>query len=211
MNCEKEKGVRKTLWMIGLALVVPAVACAQENPRFEAFGGYSYGMVWGYVADQIVPGSGDAPFPRFGSNGWTGSVAFNPTRLIGAEVFVGGLYTNLKMPSGGTEIDLNMHERSLLFGPRFSYRSDRWTLFAHGLFGAAHATVALTEPEVLTPLGFVETKLAMGVGGGLEFTVAPGGRRGIGFRPMQLDWIRTSFAGTHQGILWLSTGVVFHF
>jgi hypothetical protein len=197
--------------MIGLALAVPVVAFAQKAPRFEAFGGYSYGMVWGYVADQIVPGSGNSTFPRFGSNGWTGSVAVNPTRLLGAEVFVGGLYTNLNIPSGETQINLRMHERSYLFGPRFSYRSERWTLFAHGLFGEAHASVALTEPEMLTPLGFVETKLAMGVGGGLEFTLDPGGRRGVGFRPMQMDWIRTSFAGTHQGILWLSTGLVFRF
>jgi hypothetical protein len=168
-------------------------------------------MVWGYVANQIVPGSGNSTFPRFGSNGWTGSVAVNPTRLLGAEVFVGGLYTNMNIPSGGGQTNLNMHERSVLFGPRVSYRSERWTLFAHGLFGEAHASVKLTEPEVITPMGFVETKLATGVGGGLEFTVGRSGRKGLGFRPMQLDWIRTSFAGTHQGILWLSAGVVFRF
>jgi len=86
--------VRKSLWTIGLALAIPAVVSAQKVPRFEVFGGYSYGWINGYVANGSLLGSGTGtyPFPSFGSKGWTGSVAFNATRWFAVVADIGGLY-----------------------------------------------------------------------------------------------------------------------
>lgn len=209
--------MRKTLWIIGLALAVPAVASAQAVPRVEVFGGYSYGVIRGYVDDQLDPGSGTASFPSFGSNGWTGSVAVRATRWLGAVADASGLYTDSTRKIGGTPITLSMREHSYLLGPQFSYRSERWEVFAHALFGEALASVTVSAPEVLTPLSMVGTKFAICAGGGVEYTVysrrphLTGAGQQFAIRPMQIDWLRTNFADSHQGNIRLSTGLVFRF
>jgi len=217
MGNEKEKAVRKALWIVGLALVVPAVASAQDVPRVEVFGGYSYGLIRGYVADELVPGSGTAAFPSFGSNGWTGSVAVNATRWCGVVAEAGGLYSDLTMKISGTPFTLGMLEHSYLFGPRFSSRYQRWALFGHALYGEAHARVSMGASEVLIPVGFVETKAAMGLGAGLDYTVyrrrrqLAGTGQELAIRLGQIDWLRTGFSGSHQDNIRLTAGLVFRF
>ena len=125
--------MRKTLWIIGLALFVPAIAPAQDEPgvevpRVEVFGGYSRGLTGGYVAEQslLAQGStGGVAFPRIASNGWIGSVAVNLNRWFGVVADVSGLNTDMTMTSGATPVTLTMHEHSYLAGPRFSYREGR--------------------------------------------------------------------------------------
>ena len=41
--------MRESFWVIGLTLVVSAVASAQDVPRLEVFGGYSYVQTRGYI------------------------------------------------------------------------------------------------------------------------------------------------------------------
>ena len=167
---EKEKAVRRTLWIVGLSLAVPAVAAAQGVPRFEVFGGYSYGSLRADVADESLfgAGSGVVAFPRFGSNGWTGSVAVNATSWFAVVADVGGLYATPTRTIGATPVTIDMHEHNYLFGPRFSGRFGRWTLFGHGLFGEGHASVSIVIPEVLTPIRIVNTELAMAAGVGVD-------------------------------------------
>lgn len=211
--------MRKSLWIIGLALVVPLIASAQAVPRVEVFGGYSYLRVRGYVADEslLVPGAGTFAFPNFGSNGWTGSVAVNATRWFGVVADVSGLSGMPTKTIGGAPITIGMREYNYLFGPRFSCRYLRWALFAHALFGEAHASVLIGAPEVLTPIGVVETKFAMAVGTGVDLTVYRQRRnlRGAGqelaIRLGQADWLRTEFVGGHQNNIRISTGLVFRF
>ncbi len=209
--------MRKTLWIIGLAMAVPAVASAQAVPRVEVFGAYSYAAVEGYNDGEIDPDAGNTPFPTFGSHGWTGSVAVNATRWLGVVAEVSGLDTSLTRSITAEEITLTTRERSYLFGPQFTYRSGRWAFFAHALYGESHASVMTTAPEVLIPAGFVETKAAMGMGGGIDLTVysrrhgATGAGQQLGIRPAQVDWLRTSFTGGHQYVIRLSAGLVFRF
>lgn len=165
--------MRKSLWIIGLAVVVVVAASAQPVPRVEVFGGYSYLRVRGYAADEslLVAGAGTFAFPGFGSNGWTGSVAVNATRWLGVAADISGLYGLPTRTIGGTPIAIGMHEHNYLFGPRLSSRYGRWTFFGHALFGEAHASVLIGAPEVLKPIGVVETKFAMAFGTGLDLTL----------------------------------------
>lgn len=219
METEKEEALRKTLWIIGLALIVPAIASAQGVPRVEVFGGYSYLRIRGYAADEslFVPGTGTVAFPSFGSSGWTGSVAFNATRWLSAVADVSGFYAMPTKAIGGMPITIGTREHSYLFGPRFSDRYGRWTLFAHALFGEAHARVLIGAPEVLTPIGIVETKFAMAFGTGLDLTVynqrrhLGGAGQDLAIRLLQADWLRTNFVGSHQNNIQLSAGLVFRF
>jgi len=205
--------VRKTFWVIIMAMVVPAVACAQQAPWVEVFGGYAYGLVRGYADDQLVPGSGPAAFGSFGSKGWIGSAAFNATKLLGVVGDVSDLDTDLT--SHG--VTLTMHAHTYLIGPRIYYRTERWEVFAHVMIGEAHASAGVSSPEMITPGGFVATKIAAAAGGGMDYTIY---RRGLHFnrsgqelaaRIVQVDWLMTNFADGHQNNFRISTGLVFRF
>jgi len=220
LETEKEKAVRKSLWMIGLALVIGAVASAQEVPRVEVFAGYSYGMIHGYVAEEslLTPVmTGTFAFPSFGSNGWTGAVTVNATHWLGAAAEAGGLNADITKTSGGAAFTIGMREHSYLAGPRYSGRYGRWTVFAQALFGESHAFVSVAYPEVLVPIGFVETKFAMGAGMGVDLRVynrrrhLEGAGQEFAIRLGQADWLRTTFAGSHQDNIRLSAGLVFRF
>lgn len=211
--------MRKSLWMVGLSLVVPLVVSAQAVPRVEVFGGYSYMRVRGYAADEslFVPGTGTVAFPNFGSNGWTGSVAVNATRWFGVVADISGLSAMPTRTIGGAPITIGMREHNYLFGPRFTCRYQRWALFAHALFGEAHASVVIGAAEVLTPISIVETKFAMAVGTGVDLTVyrqrhsLKGAGQELAIRLGQADWLRTNFVGGYQNNIRLSTGLVFRF
>jgi hypothetical protein len=211
--------VRKTFWILGPAMVVPMVVSAQAVPRVEVFGGYSYMQVRGYAADEslFVPGSGTVAFPSFGSNGWATGVAVNVTHWFGVAADISGLYGMPTKTIGGAPITIGMREHNYLFGPRFSSRYGRWTFFAHALFGEAHARVLIGAPEVLTPIGIVDTKFAMAVGTGVDVTVYTqrkslrGAGQDLAFRLIQADWLRTNFVGSVQNNIRISTGLVFRF
>lgn len=210
--------MRKTLCIVGLALAVRAVSSAQDVPRVEVFGGYSYGAIRAYLADESLPGGGPGVvFPRFGSNGWTGSAAVNATPWFGVIADVSGLSATPTRMIGGTPVNIDMQEHSYLFGPRFSYRRGRWTLFAHGLIGEAHASVAIAVPEVLTPLSIVDTRLAMSAGTGVDITAfsrhrhPKGAGEELAIRIGQIDWLRTYFVGSRQNNVRFSAGLVFRF
>jgi len=211
--------VRKILWMAGVSLAVQGALCAQAIPRVEVFGGYSYMRVRGYVAEEslLVPGSGDFAFPSFGSNGWSGSVAVNATHWLAGVADIGGFSTIYNTNIIGGLVAIGMKEHSYLFGPRFSSRYKRWTLYAHALFGEAHAAVAIGGPEIVAPIVITETKFAMAVGSGLDFTVykqrypSKGAGQQIDIRLGQAEWFRTNFVGSRQDNIRLTTGVVFRF
>lgn len=215
---ENEKAVRNTLWIIGLVLAVPAVASAQEVPRFEVFGGYSYGSIRAYVADESLGASpGTVVLPRFGSNGWTGSVACNATPWFAVVAEVGSLYAAPAVTLGVTPVNIDVHEHNYLFGPRLSGRYGRWTIFGHGLFGEGHASVSIGGPEVLTPIRFVDTEFAMVAGAGVDLTVfsrkrpTGGAGRELAVRLGEIDWLRTNFVGSRQNNMRLSAGLSFRF
>jgi hypothetical protein len=125
---------------------------------------------------------------------------------LGAVADVSGLYGMPTKTIGGMPVTIGMHEYNYLAGPRFSYRFGRWTTFAHGLFGKAHASVVIGGPEVITPIVIIETKFAMAVGGGVDFRVY----RKLAVRG-QADWLTTHFVGGRQQNLRVVTGLVYGF
>ncbi len=90
----------------------------ENTPAVEVFAGYQYGLV-------------NPPGPNFNAQGGTAAVLANINSWIGltadfSDSRVKGL------PSGGTA-----SVYTFLFGPQFSSRTDKATVFAHGLAGAA--------------------------------------------------------------------------
>jgi opacity protein-like surface antigen len=93
-------------------MALPVAMMAQDYPKAEVFGGYSYVRAQGLNV-----------------NGWDAAVAGNVNDWFGVKADFGGYYKN------GESL------YSFLFGPQFSYRKDeRVTPFVHTLFGGVHAT-----------------------------------------------------------------------
>jgi len=103
-----------------LVLALAVSASAQDYPKAEVFGGYSY-------LHTSVLGTG------FSSNGASGSISINPSNWVG---LVGdfGVYHRSVLGTGVNTV-------TYLFGPKFAYRhSDKLTPYFHFLLGGAHVS-----------------------------------------------------------------------
>ena len=185
--------MRKVLVLAALLVLVSGVAMAQDHPKAEVFGGYSY--------LRINPGQGIK-----GDNipgGWAASVAGNFNNWFGVAGDFSGHYGS---PDFGTGVAIKTHVHTYTFGPRLSYRNnERITPFVHALFGGAHVNA----------LGGVasENAFAMKFGGGLDAKV----NDNFAIRVGQFDYILTRFDGPVSGTranqhnFAFSTGIVIRF
>ncbi len=135
--------MRKLACLCGLVLALAVSASAQDYPKAEVFGGYSY-------LHTSVLGTG------FSSNGASGSISVNPSNWVG---LVGdfGVYHRSVLGTGVNTV-------TYLFGPKFAYRhSDKLTPYFHFLLGGAHVSGG----------GASSNAFAMALGGGFDAKVSP--------------------------------------
>ena len=136
--------LKKALRSMSLVFLALVSVVAQEVPKVEVFGGYSWS----------------------GGNfhGWDTSVTGNVTKRFGLVADFSGHY--------GSELGLvrvDQHAHSFLFGPRLSFRGKRLTPFVYGLFGATR----FAESAVINGqrLSAVSNGFSLAVGGGLDIKV----------------------------------------
>ncbi len=135
--------MRKLAFLCGLVLALAVSASAQDYPKAEIFGGYSY-------LHTSIAGTG------FSSNGASGSISVNPNNWLG---LVGdfGVYHRTVLGTGVNTV-------SYLFGPKLAYRhSDKLTPYFHFLLGGAH----------LSGGGASTSAFALAFGGGFDARVTP--------------------------------------
>jgi len=172
-------------------------AMAQDTPKVELFGGYSY------VRTNLVTPQGCC----FNMNGGSGSVAFNANNWFGIAADVGGYHTGNVNSSG-----LDLTVISYLFGPRFSYRKgERFTPFAQALVGGGHAGGTLYTGTSSTGPGVgPNNAFAMTAGGGLDVKLGPH----VAVRLVQAEYFFARFLNgknDRQNNLRVSAGIVFRF
>jgi Outer membrane protein beta-barrel domain/PDZ domain len=193
----------KLFSILAIVFCLSGPAFAQEAPRVEIFGGYSY-----LNFDFSTPSNGVLDRENF--NGWEASATFNVNRWFGLEGDFSGHYKGdcLSVPG------LTCKDYSFMGGPRFAYRRGRTTVFAHGLFGADHGSGTLTISGVSASLS--DTPFALAAGGGFDYVAT----QHISIRIGQVDYFMTrhahdllSAAGlpAHQNNIRVSAGVVFTF
>jgi len=184
--------MKKFLFMLVVMLLLPLATMAQDTPKAEVFGGYSY-----FRADGLGA-------PDENLNGWNGAATVNLNKWIGATADFSGHYGGPTM--GGVKFHDNVH--NFLFGPTFSYRqSGSLVPFAHVLIGASR----FSQEGIGSDTGF-----AMAVGGGVDWKL----RSNISLRVIQADYVLARIADVpgvpgsptdNANNVRISTGIVFNF
>ncbi len=199
--------MRKLVWLCGVILLLSVPAMAQDAPRFDLFGGYSY---------VRVNAEGDV---HANLNGGSGAVAFYPSKHWGVVGDFGGYkLSTLKSGSATTcapasapcELSVSGSVITYLFGPRIRFGGEKATPFAQVLFGGAHRGDITSSGAVITPS---QNAFAMTLGGGLDINVS----HHFGIRG-QAEYLMTRFTdptsstgakGTQNNAR-ISVGIVIH-
>ncbi|HEY7404688.1 MAG TPA: hypothetical protein VIB39_14275 [Candidatus Angelobacter sp.] len=199
-----------------LALLVSAVSLhAQETPRIELFGGYSFNRATFpfsvNLEPTVNPGNGHGNL-----HGWNVSATVNPTRWLGVVADFAGYYGSptasgaVLLPPPCFEcnqpVSATLHNLyTFTFGPQLSLRSNNSTYFAHALFGGARANEDVL-PALFPARSSTSTSFATILEGGAD----------VGFSRhfaihLQPGYLMTHILDRRQNSFRLSTGIVFRF
>jgi len=195
--------------LIASIVLVTLVLGAQNAPKAEIFGGYSY-----------LRNSSNS------FNGWEGQATANFGRYLGVTADVSGHYRSAaSFGVSGVFASANQRLYNFLFGPTATARFGKHDVFGHALFGAAHSSLGA---GVSIPVigGFSTgvnsaTAFAMAFGGGLDIGLSDH----FAIRPAQVDYVYTKFntfdalstglantsGGGHQNSFRYSAGIVIRF
>lgn len=179
--------MRKLFLLAAILTAANVPTQAQTNsPNIEVFGGYAY-LNARFIDRDNLNGFGASFAGNFGDKwGFVGEVSghYGSARILPSIFF----------PEG--KIDFTKYY--YLFGPRFSKRTDRATVFGHVLLGGAHERVEGTDAGS----GF-----ALAVGGGLDINAG----KSWAVRVFQLDYIPDHAHGVWEHNFRAQVGIVFKF
>ncbi len=197
---------RSILLCLGTSLFLLATSLAQDAPKVEVFGGYSY-----LNADQ------EGFFPRQHFHGFDTNATFYIDRHVGIEGDFAaqfqsdclGVSTLLNDVSGGVTSGVRCHYMQFMAGPKAAFRKSRLMGFGHALFGGNNVVVSTSGFDVTASVS--QIKWAMAAGGGIDWQLSP--RYSV--RLAQADYLLTNHGavgyGTHQNNFRISAGIVFRF
>lgn len=191
--------MQKLFLIAALTMALPVLAQAQEAPRTEFFGGYSYMR----LEDSGMDGQ-DRDL-----NGYNVSGAITVfKKYLSLKVDISGHFGDLVSTPAiiGPRTDQGL--TLFMAGPQFTFRKyERFQPFAHVLFGAGRQTLELKGP--VNAFNNTDVGFAYAVGGGLDLRTPLGSK--VGVRAFQADFVRTKFQNVSTGNLRVSTGIVFRF
>lgn len=191
--------MKKSLVLIAVGLMCTAAAVAQDVPKFELTGGYSY--------VNFHPGLSQITSQNM--NGGGGAFVYNLTNLIGIKAdfmgyAVGSGWTN-KLINAGYPVtgSASGNMFTYMFGPQIKKHSGKFQPFGEALFGAAHSNGYATILRCISGNDSPSCNLksgngnnnafAMEYGGGLDYALTPH----IQIRPVEVDYLYTNFSSNH--------------
>jgi opacity protein-like surface antigen len=185
--------MQKVITVLALLLALPLLAKAQEAPRIEAFGGYSY-LRLDQDTNAITTGDQDL-------NGFTTQFTYNLNTFLGITADISGNFSN-NQSTGTTTSNNSQDTYYFLFGPKFAFRgSERFTPFAHVLLGFVRQDVNATTQTTVNNNSTNMKQFAMAIGGGLDVNLT----EKIAFRPVQADLILTRLNTSGVSVAGVST------
>ena len=166
--------MKKTLLVFGAILLFGLAAFAQDDeyPKFELSGTASALMAdIDVLGDETMWGYGIGA--QYNANKYFGIVG-EWTANHGESTF----------DTGEGDIPLDLRVQTIMFGPRFSYRTKPVTLFGHFLVGAA--TLKADDDTGYFDFNSVTSwQVAYAIGGGLDINLG----KHFAIRPIQLDYV----------------------
>jgi hypothetical protein len=170
------------LFLSFLASMMPFAAQAQERGEISVFGGFSE------AGDFFHSGSG-----------WNVSISGNVMKHVALVADISGHYSGGSTGWFGSPPN---HKYSFLFGPRYVHTfGQRWTPFAHALFGAYRETRQPGEPGSNS-----KNMAAFSFGGGLDIRITDW----FSVRVSQIDAVIARENGSRHDYARFSAGAVFH-
>ncbi len=209
-----------------LSLALTVTAAAQNPPKFEVFGGYSFLRV---DTEGVTGGTfgADAAL-KLNYNGWAAAAQYNLKKWVGVTADLSGHYgTPVTIP--GVALP-SANSFTYLFGPTVYHQASHARPFVHFLVGGNRVSVG---SSATTGSGVTDSGFSFALGGGLDLKIT----KHISIRPGQGDWLYTkhnacqltgqapidcsaflvqngfpaSLARPHQNNFRFATGVVFDF
>jgi len=201
--------MRNVVVVAVLLLCFSVFGVAQELPKFEIFGGWSY----------VRPDGGGTDMSP--TNGWNASVNIIVNEYVSVEIEGGGHYARYDDPDNGDGTEFlpsSSRSHDLAVGPRFSFReNERFQPYYHAMIGVRHSGwddfVEYQDPIDPERCGgnaecWNTGKLnnfLMIFGGGLDIVVTPK----VSIRAFQADYVIERFYGDMIPELRFGTGVVY--
>ena len=189
-----KKLVLIAVFLLGFSVIV----MAEDTPKIEVFGGFSYVRV---DTSTALKGT-KYDWLDLNMKGFDGSLTINANKWAGVVIDVGANYgvvaTNPSNPRTGAWMDYRI--LSYMGGPKFTLSRGKVSPFAQALFG--YAGLKRSESHVDTK----ERTFAMAFGGGVDVNL----NSRFAVRAVQLDslLVRSQLRGNFAKNLRLSTGIV---
>jgi hypothetical protein len=187
---------RMTLFLM-LLLAPICAAMAQDDPKFDVFGGYSFMSTDLLETPEVVPGMRD------GFQGWNVAVTCYASHNVGFTADFSGHYGSQNIPFFGKT---TARLYSFAFGPKLVHHADNFEMFVHGLFGFNNAQLkAPPEEEINNSRTISDNDFAMVLGGGLDYVM----KKQFAFRVVQVDYMMGQLFGSIENHIRVSTGITY--
>ena len=188
--------MKRTAGILAFGFVATVTASAQEGaPTPKAEVGMSFSST------TVFPSGG---VPSFTAPGGSGTFVYNFNKTFGAVADLGAYHNS-------SDANLDPTTFSYLFGPRVSWRKDRFTPYAQALVGG----VRVTSPFLVDPISgntTAQNAFATAFGGGLDLRATDH----IYLKPVEVDYMLSRVPNfwslnNTQSNLRYSAGIVFRF
>ena len=185
--------MRRLVLALGI-VVLPVWLLAQDVPKAEALGGYSYLHTGGQ-----------------GFNGFDAQFTYNRSEWLGLTGDVSGAYVGRSVNLsgiGGASASAHTHSYTFLFGPTFSDRKEGMIVpFGHLLVGIAHGSGSV-QTNILgqsISISTSDTGFGLAFGGGVDW----GFNNSWALRPVQIDYVSVNVGGGHANAFRYVVGIVY--
>jgi opacity protein-like surface antigen len=183
--------MKRVVWVFAFALILGGFAYAQESPKVEITGDYSY--------FRFNPGL-PSYFDSQNLNGGGGDVTFFLKPMFGFKAdFQGyGSFTQCTKPGAPITGCASGNLFTYMFGPELKARAGKFEPFAEVLLGAAHSNFygnACTTGGICGSKSPSNNAFAMAVGGGVDIAVSSR----FAIRLVDADFVLTRFGNNFTG------------
>jgi opacity protein-like surface antigen len=183
--------MKRIIMLVTVAFLFGGVVFAQENPKFEITGDYSY-----FRSTPSLSSVWDSQ----NLNGGGGDITFFPTEHFGIKADFQGYNNSTQCPSSTSSITgcASGNLFTYMFGPVVKYRVGKLEPFGEVLFGGAHSNFyvnACNNNSGLCSASPTSTAFTMAVGGGVDLALT----HRFAVRLFDVDYVPTRFTDNFIG------------